>query len=128
MTKSRISLWEKFKRAVAHAFEFETKLEQEERKQAQLRAQHEEYVAKLMEENADAIQAFHEQRKQQKLWEKEQAKLKAIEDAKRLEMEERVKLYLDNRPLQKKLVYGEVIDVEPIKVTEVAVTIEEDQE
>ena|SRR5437763_16257406 len=126
MTKSRISMWEKFKRMIAHAFEFETKLEQEERKQTALRIQHEEYVAKLMEENEEAIRAFHEQRRQQKEWEREQARLKAVEDAKRREMEERVKLYLDNRPLQKKLVYGEVIDMEPIEVAdEIAVTEEE---
>jgi hypothetical protein len=126
MAKTRISLWEKVKRIVAHAFELETRLEREEKRQAKLRLEHEQHIAKLIEENHAAILAWNEEKKRLKdeLAEIErQRKLQAQWEA---EQAEKVRLFKDNRALQERHLWKSTQDIIDAEVVEEVAASEEE--
>lgn len=100
MNKSKISLWERFKRIIAHSFNLETNLEikerferlEFERQQEELRLQHHQHIRTLMIEYADGI----EQYKIEKAEREKAAELEA-------ERKKRVELHRNNRDWDKYL-------------------------
>jgi hypothetical protein len=105
MKKPRISLWEKVKRVIAHAFELKTRREIQEEiertkfeeEQAQLRLQHHQHIRSLMIEYADEIEDFKRQREEERLAEEKERQRKEVID-----------LYKDNRRKQSAVYYREV--------------------
>jgi hypothetical protein len=89
MNKTKLSIWEKIKRVVAHSFHLETRLEIKERyerlefekKQEELRLKHHQYIRSLMIEYADDIEQFHAEKAA-----REQAEKEEIERKKRVEL------------------------------------------
>lgn len=119
MIQTKITLWEKFKRIIAHAFELETRLEVEQRierakfeeEQRSLRLQHHQHIRSLMIEYADEIEQFQRDKEAQ-----EQA---AILEAER---KARVELHKSNKGWDRHLITTkkhstDVIDVEAIEIT-----------
>jgi hypothetical protein len=104
MYKSNITLWEKFKRAISHAFGLQTKgeireyyarLEWEEQ-QSELKRKHQEHLDDLMVEYADQIEQFHRDKEKQKRMEELERR-----------REEAIRLYKDNRRRQSEVYYRE---------------------
>jgi hypothetical protein len=112
----KISVWERIKRVVAHSFNLETKQEiheriekkKEEQVQHQLRLQHEEHIKQLMLEYREQIAVYEEERKLQKQREEEEKRERLLQEQQRREMEEKVRLYKDNRQRQQAVIYREV--------------------
>lgn len=108
-----ISLWERTKRIVAHLFEMETKLEIAERIEAerqaevqkQLALEHHQYVRSLLVENADAIEAWNKEREEIKRQMEIEAEERRLEQQRKQQLEEAVRLYRDNRRLQGSTIY-----------------------
>lgn len=82
--KTTISLWERFKRIVAHAFDMETRREIQEKieqikfedEQAELRLEHRQHIRSLMIEYAAEIEAYQLQKQLEENAAKEEVKRK----------------------------------------------------